>query len=256
MALKRSHSAKSKTSPVASSPSIGPASPVTETFANLPAQGLLPMELALMLSAEVSPARISASPGLARDLLASAAGCFTKSPALLANWDQDTLSWKTSARCFLEGWMRFSEPWPRSGMMRNGTAYQLAPLVPLIGVIGSGLLPTPRAMDSRGAQGATKTETLVRRMKSGFGANLPEAAQLMERGLWPTPSASMSKGSSPASLTRKNGRDRSKDRLDHAVMASQGGALNPTWVEWLMGFPTGHTDLNPSETPSSPKSPN
>jgi hypothetical protein len=28
-----------------------------------------------------------------------------------------------------------------------------------------------------------------------------------------------------------------------------GGQLNPQWVEWLMGFPTGWTDLKPSETP-------
>ena len=28
-----------------------------------------------------------------------------------------------------------------------------------------------------------------------------------------------------------------------------GGQLNPTWVEWLMGFPLGWTDLNASETP-------
>jgi hypothetical protein len=27
------------------------------------------------------------------------------------------------------------------------------------------------------------------------------------------------------------------------------GQLNPTWVEWLMGFPLGWTDLNASETP-------
>ena len=27
-----------------------------------------------------------------------------------------------------------------------------------------------------------------------------------------------------------------------------GGQLNPTWVEWLMGFPQGWTDLNVSET--------
>ena len=26
------------------------------------------------------------------------------------------------------------------------------------------------------------------------------------------------------------------------------GSLNPPWVEWLMGFPIGHTDLNSSET--------
>lgn len=27
------------------------------------------------------------------------------------------------------------------------------------------------------------------------------------------------------------------------------GQLNPTWVEWLMGFPIGWTELNVSETP-------
>ena len=27
-----------------------------------------------------------------------------------------------------------------------------------------------------------------------------------------------------------------------------GGQLNPTWVEWLMGFTPGWTDLNASET--------
>jgi hypothetical protein len=34
------------------------------------------------------------------------------------------------------------------------------------------------------------------------------------------------------------------------------GALNPPWVEWLMGFPLGWTALEPSATPLSPKSPN
>jgi DNA (cytosine-5)-methyltransferase 1 len=28
-----------------------------------------------------------------------------------------------------------------------------------------------------------------------------------------------------------------------AMTAGRGGKLNPTWVEWLMGFPTGWTDL-------------
>jgi hypothetical protein len=64
-------------------------------------------------------------------------------------------------------------------------------------------------------------------------------------GSWPTPVASMAKGSSPGSLIRKNGRDRSRDRLDHAVMALHGGPLNPEWVEWLMGWPIGWTDLRP-----------
>jgi DNA (cytosine-5)-methyltransferase 1 len=33
------------------------------------------------------------------------------------------------------------------------------------------------------------------------------------------------------------------------MTAGNGGRLNPTWVEWLMGFPTGWTDLEDSETP-------
>ena len=32
------------------------------------------------------------------------------------------------------------------------------------------------------------------------------------------------------------------------LATSVGGQLNPTWVEWLMGFPIGWTDLNASET--------
>jgi len=34
-----------------------------------------------------------------------------------------------------------------------------------------------------------------------------------------------------------------------AMSAGNGGTLNPEFVEWLMGFPIGHTDLEPSETP-------
>lgn len=62
---------------------------------------------------------------------------------------------------------------------------------------------------------------------------------------WPTPVSTMSKGSSQASLIRKSGKSRQNDRLDHAVMASNNGQLNPTWVEWLMGWPLGWTDLKP-----------
>lgn len=67
-------------------------------------------------------------------------------------------------------------------------------------------------------------------------------------GLWPTPVASMSKGSSVNCLTRKSGKSRAKDRLDHAVMSSDGGHLNPDWTEWLMGWPIGHADLKPLGT--------
>ena len=50
--------------------------------------------------------------------------------------------------------------------------------------------------------------------------------------LWPTPRCGGSKGKSDSG--RKHG--------DLGAVA--GGQLNPTWVEWLMGFPIGWTDLN------------
>ena len=57
--------------------------------------------------------------------------------------------------------------------------------------------------------------------------------------LWPTPLAQAGKG--PGNSKKKQG----GPNLQTAV----GGQLNPTWVEWLMGFPAGWTDLEGSETP-------
>jgi DNA-cytosine methyltransferase len=53
----------------------------------------------------------------------------------------------------------------------------------------------------------------------------------------PTPNTVDAKGG-----TRKG---KGQEQLCHLV----GGSLNPTWVEWLMGYPTGWTDLGASETP-------
>jgi site-specific DNA-cytosine methylase len=37
---------------------------------------------------------------------------------------------------------------------------------------------------------------------------------------------------------------------DDSLDASAGGSLNPTWVEWLLGFPLGWTNLTSDESPS------
>ena len=74
-------------------------------------------------------------------------GCGQSTPELLAKYDHNTHSWRTSQRCFLEtqgdGLAEFLETWPRSGMTRNGIAYQLQVLDSLIKETGCGLLPTP-----------------------------------------------------------------------------------------------------------------
>tara|TARA_B100000427_G_scaffold236955_1_gene199854 strand:+ start:431 stop:1261 length:831 start_codon:yes stop_codon:yes gene_type:complete len=55
--------------------------------------------------------------------------------------------------------------------------------------------------------------------------------------MWPTPTANEDAAGRPeGKMQRMLG--------NHPDVRSQGiGTLNPTWVEWLMGFPTGWTDL-------------
>ena len=71
--------------------------------------------------------------------------------------------------------------------------------------------------------------------------------------MWPTATATATafKGWSP-----NHNRAGTDDRLDYTVEreAFQPGQqtppmrLNPDWVEWLMGWPIGHTALKPLET--------
>ena len=43
-------------------------------------------------------------------------------------------------------------------------------------------------------------------------------------------------------------------KADPEAWRRDGGRLNPPWVEWLMGFPIGHTELSDLEMPSCLKS--
>ena len=71
----------------------------------------------------------------------------------------------------------------------------------------------------------------------------PSSSQQSERSLataarhWPTPTVHDSKNNGAASQMEQNTKP---------LNAEIGGSLNPTWVEWLMGWPIGWTDLNVS----------
>ena len=43
---------------------------------------------------------------------------------------------------------------------------------------------------------------------------------------------------------RRQGTDYDKIAEKRKLAGAVGGQLNPNWVEWLMGFPLGWTDLN------------
>jgi hypothetical protein len=58
----------------------------------------------------------------------------------------------------------------------------------------------------------------------------------IEQEKWPTPTAHNAKeGAFPAEYARNT----------PTLAAQAGGSLNPMWVEWLMGWPLGWTDLKP-----------
>ena len=83
-----------------------------------------------------------------------------------------------------------------------------------------------------------------------YGAKLRDAVETAER-MWPTPSTRDYKGGYQGGRIR-NGKV-SLDTLDVAVQHYSGdktkvGHLNPDWVEWLMGVPTGWTELGCWET--------
>ena len=91
------------------------------------------------------------------------------------------------------------------------------------------------------------------RRREGSGGD--DLATAVARASWPTPKASMTDMHTMESQ-RPSGTERARMRDNGTPFQTEAtGQLNPTWVEWLMGFPPGWTDLEPSATPSSPRSP-
>jgi hypothetical protein len=90
-------------------------------------------------------------------------------------------------------------------------------------------------------------------MLSGIAYALPTSAQnniATDGSLWPTPTANEDAAGRPGAGMQKMLGNHPGIRGTTPEEWSR-GTLNPTWVEWLQGFPIGHTDLLPLETPSS-----
>ena len=165
--------------------------------------------------------------------------------------------------------------------MKGGPRYKPTSLQVMVKGIEKGLWPTPTIHGNYNRKGVSQNsgdglETAVKKelwptptaMTGGtgvapshengghgwnIGAAVNDSLSDNPKRQWPTPTASDHKGSGPTNI-RKDGKDRKKDRLDYAV-EQKSGTLNPTWVEWLMGVPTGWTELDSWVTESSPKQP-
>ena len=106
------------------------------------------------------------------------------------------------------------------------------------------MFPTPNAWD--GKRGPMSAELMAKKIHQ---VSLVSAVAQLEREKFPTPCSTDYKGAGQTGQLR--------DRLDYAVErgatksktftapTAPGGQLNPTWVEWLMGWTLGWTDLKP-----------
>jgi hypothetical protein len=188
-----------------------------------------------------------------------------------AKYDPDSCSWRTRQCSLFEGLTSSSVTWPRWGSMRNGECSERTTSELPTSGSGSGLLgnwPTPTCMS-----GAMYLETNALERKSmslasavhfyptpmardykghtnnpdtrGYGGTLPDAI----RKLYPTPCATDHRDrghvGSPAILRRQ---EKGKQIGLSASVSATSGALNPQWVEWLMGWPLGWTDSSASAT--------
>lgn len=79
----------------------------------------------------------------------------------------------------------------------------------------------------------TRREKLREKGVNGNGAGMPLGVAAR---LWPTPAARDYRHPNAKSYAERGGGTKG-EQLPNEV----GGALNPPWVEWLMGFPVGWT---------------
>ena len=213
----------------------------------------------LMLCQAGSHAKTLARPARAQDSTANAPVSGWKWPGSLAKYDPSSRSWKTRQCSLLGGLTEFSETWPRWGSMRDGEFSELTTLAPHTDVSEFGLWPTPRRTDAdrggrgdliQAVRGNTNSHFKMWPTPHGFskdgksnGPSGNELGRAVNQRPYPTPLARDAHNrSGQAKRYLEQGRVNLQDRN-----AADGirGSLNPTWVEWLMGWCQGWTDLKP-----------
>ena len=207
------------------------------------------------------PAKTSAQLEKEQELTESAAGCGEKWRASFTKYNLDSRSWKTHQCSLLGDLEPFSETWPQWGLMRDGECWEHQTLAQTTKGTEFGLWATPAASD--GQRGGTITDKMT-------GQSLPQMVNTPAK--WPTPCATDYKGSGQTGQLRdrldyaaergatksnnyatpqaRDFRTGSTERWDNPERSRNlndqvGGQLNPTWVEWLMGWPLEWTDLKP-----------
>lgn len=215
------------------------------------------------------PAKTSAPPEREEESkMVNALASGWKCPGSSVKYDPASSSWKTHQYSLLGGLEPFSATWPRWGSMRNGECWERQTWERRTNGTGYGFWATPQAHDCHKGNPAR----VGRYGTKHGGRNLND-----EVAKWPTPTvcgnynrkgASAKSGDGLATAVRMVPTPTCNDARNSTLPPSQvdhdnlpgyllrsgeeaGGQLNPTWVEWLMGWPLGWTDLNALATDKS-----
>jgi hypothetical protein len=153
----------------------------------------------------------------------------------LARLDPNTSLWKTAQCSLFEDLELSFQTFPRWGLMQNGALYPLPILVQTISEKEYGLEPNNETFfhtpNTTGMDG---------------GSNSRKA--LKKRLEWPTPTCHLAKETNAPSEKNRDTPSIISQIYMQQPKTPIGGKLNPQFVEWLMGWPLGWTDLKPLET--------
>jgi hypothetical protein len=147
-------------------------------------------------------------------------------------FDPATSSWKTHRCLFDEDLPESSVILPRWGMTQDGVCWERTTSEPPTSATESGSWQTPTVEDA-GRNGSKKDWLKYEEKGQTSGCRLRNQVKM-----WPTPCASEAR---QGYQNRNNGKKGSQESLSTVVQGGPahevGGALSPTWVDWLMGWP-------------------
>ena len=213
--------------------------------------------------------------GKAQGSKESEADCGLNLQESLAKYDPATHLWRTRQCSLFEDLGEYLETFPKSGMTRDGLLWELTMSEPRTDASASGFWRTP----DTGVGGEISAEKAAdfaagKTRASGSVIQIRLCDQVRHPQLWPTPTVCGNNNRKGLTKTSGDGLatavlmyptpkcqdagaalfDRQKDNLGEVVhggietLPTKTARLNPNWVEWLMGWPIGWTDLKPLET--------
>ena len=144
----------------------------------------------------------------AQELTVNGQECGGRWQGLLARYDPSTHSLRTVQCSLLEDLNECLQTWPKWGSMQNGECFQ-----------------------------QPMWEQTISEKEYG----------LLHKETWPTPVARDYKDTGTKEALSRAKANRSSPGVALIIGAELGGSLNPTFSEWLMGWPLEWTDLKPLE---------